>query len=650
MKTNQLCFLLLFPILLWAQMPEKSGPASPRSIPSVAGLPAYSAINVNGITSWTGASGSSNHSPTGRDGTYFPRKTGPVVYQDGIVWGAKIFNSAFEASGTPADTQSIRVGGNLWAVGLSTAAGYVTGLGPTAVAISPTNPRARVYRIRRDYRTMTAEELTRDAADMNEIADTAATNAQRDSIKARYEQDWVNWPIDLGAPYIERNGVPGYQAPPPFDSSFTADSLLGKYDEPGVAGDPDAPADQVLWTVFNDLDTALSRKIAGSLPLGLEIRKTIWAYKSATLDNVYFTRHEITNKGGVDTSAAAGDQKGAFWLDSMFVAQWVDMDLGAANDDLLGCDSTAGLGFAYNANATDLSFTPFGLAPSALAYRVVAGPIQFTNGSDTAFYGSHRIPKYKNIGMSAFCYYASATPYSESGFSDYNVGTSRWWKVLNGYAPVGTFSDPPQKYGFLWPFTRFQFSGDPIAGTGRLDGLGTPDSPAPGERRMVLVTGPISLAPGQTNEVVIAFAAGNGADRLSSLTLAKTAAEQARQMFESGFRSVVTEVQKQTAGVVPARFELSQNYPNPFNPETEIRYQIPAYAGTEVRGQTSEVSRVRLAVYDLLGREVATLVDETLPAGRHRAIWNASGNSSGIYFLRLESGGLVETKKMVLVR
>ena len=253
--------------------------------------------------------------------------------------------------------------------------------------------------------------------------------------------------------------------------------------------------------------------------------------------------------------------------------------------------------------------------------------------------------------MSAFCYYASASPYSEDGFGNYDVGTSRWWKVLRGYAPLGTFADPDQKYGMpLSPFTRFQFHSDPVAGTGNVDGLGTLDSPPPGDRRMVLATGPIKLAPGQTNEVVIAFAAGNGADRLSSLTLAKTAAEQARQMFESGFRSVVTEVQKQTAGVVPARFELSQNYPNPFNPETEIRYQIPAYAGTEVRGQTSEVSRVRLAVYDLLGREVATLIDETLPAGRHRAIWNASGNSSGIYFLRLESGGLVETKKMVLVR
>jgi len=89
---------------------------------------------------------------------------------------------------------------------------------------------------------------------------------------------------------------------------------------------------------------------------------------------------------------------------------------------------------------------------------------------------------------------------------------------------------------------------------------------------------------------------------------------------------------------LPEAFLLDQNYPNPFNPETEIGFTL------QVSGFTS------LRVYDLLGREAAVLVDEELPAGRHRAIWNAAGSPSGIYFLRLESGGLVETRKMVLVR
>ncbi len=96
---------------------------------------------------------------------------------------------------------------------------------------------------------------------------------------------------------------------------------------------------------------------------------------------------------------------------------------------------------------------------------------------------------------------------------------------------------------------------------------------------------------------------------------------------------------------LPGGFLLAQNYPNPFNPETAISYQLSA------------VSRVKLTVLDLLGRTVAVLVDETLPAGRHRAKWNAGGQPSGVYFLRLEvrpstgSGqGMVETRKMTLVR
>ena len=88
----------------------------------------------------------------------------------------------------------------------------------------------------------------------------------------------------------------------------------------------------------------------------------------------------------------------------------------------------------------------------------------------------------------------------------------------------------------------------------------------------------------------------------------------------------------------PGGFELYQNFPNPFNPETAISYELSAN------------SYAKLTVYDLLGRVAAVLVDETLPAGKHRAVWNAGGHPSGIYFLRLESGGLVETRKMMLVR
>jgi hypothetical protein len=88
----------------------------------------------------------------------------------------------------------------------------------------------------------------------------------------------------------------------------------------------------------------------------------------------------------------------------------------------------------------------------------------------------------------------------------------------------------------------------------------------------------------------------------------------------------------------PKEFALSQNYPNPFNPMTEIRYQIP------------EVSHVTLKVYDAIGREVVTMVNEVKEAGSYSAQFDGTKLSSGIYFARLQSGGKVQLKKMMLVK
>lgn len=88
---------------------------------------------------------------------------------------------------------------------------------------------------------------------------------------------------------------------------------------------------------------------------------------------------------------------------------------------------------------------------------------------------------------------------------------------------------------------------------------------------------------------------------------------------------------------LPSVYSLKQNYPNPFNPSTVIHYSLPVK------------SYVRLTVYDVLGREVGTLVDGLQEAGEKSVSWNAS-DASGVYFCRMQAGEFVGIKKMVVVR
>ncbi|MGA9406616.1 MAG: YCF48-related protein, partial [Bacteroidota bacterium] len=100
----------------------------------------------------------------------------------------------------------------------------------------------------------------------------------------------------------------------------------------------------------------------------------------------------------------------------------------------------------------------------------------------------------------------------------------------------------------------------------------------------------------------------------------------------------VTAVSERTIASVPGSPTLQQNYPNPFNPSTTINYSLPAN------------SRVVLKVYDLLGREVRTLVDEKQNAGYHNVTFQAAGLPSGVYFYRLQAGTYSETKKLLLLK
>ena len=104
------------------------------------------------------------------------------------------------------------------------------------------------------------------------------------------------------------------------------------------------------------------------------------------------------------------------------------------------------------------------------------------------------------------------------------------------------------------------------------------------------------------------------------------------------FCGTPTDVESEISEAIPTEFALRQNYPNPFNPSTKISWQTP------ISGYQT------LKVYDVLGNEVASLVNGEKPAGIYEISFNASQLSSGVYFYKLQLGSFIETKKMTLIK
>jgi flagellar hook assembly protein FlgD len=104
---------------------------------------------------------------------------------------------------------------------------------------------------------------------------------------------------------------------------------------------------------------------------------------------------------------------------------------------------------------------------------------------------------------------------------------------------------------------------------------------------------------------------------------------------------VETGIDKTSAGSLPKEFFLDQNYPNPFNPSTVIRFSIPAKL---------DRTNVRLEIFDLLGRNIDTLIDGEMSEGYHSILWNAARFPSGIYYCRLMTSLGTQVRKMILMR
>jgi hypothetical protein len=154
----------------------------------------------------------------------------------------------------------------------------------------------------------------------------------------------------------------------------------------------------------------------------------------------------------------------------------------------------------------------------------------------------------------------------------------------------------------------------------------------------LLTAGPDGSAV-QMNAGLYTMAAKDSADVYFGIGIGASATEALALMdsAQAKYGKLVTAVEKTTT-VVPTHFALEQNYPNPFNPSTQIRFRLP------------ERSNVTLMVYDALGRNIRTLVNQQLDAGEYTSPFDATGLSSGVYYYVLKSGTFVESKRMVLIR
>jgi hypothetical protein len=470
----------------------------PKAAYGSTGTPDATLLNIGNISMWAGSDGTMERRPFDRlAGVVFPRGTATIVYAGGFLWGGMVNDSA---------TPSIRVGGQTYNIG--TVPGAIIRPG---VSENPSNADVRIYRIRRDWATA---DLRQDAADIYLEDPQNVTQVQIDAVREQYRKDWLEWPWQKGAPYYDRDGNPGYQPDPDGKTSSVTD-------EPGL-GD----ADQVLWFVTNDLNGVATNLLYGSPPIGLEMQVTCWAYASTkpSLQNVIFQRCRLIYKGLATTPSNAS-------IDSMYLAKWVDPDIGDYSDDYAGCSPARNMGYAYNSTNSDVMYDDFNLPPPAIGYDLVEGPMVPQSGG-SAHWNLTTRKDFTNLPMTAFTYFTVGSRTTDYAFGSYD-DTKAWWNILRGYQPA-PFSPPTCMINPLTnQCTDFELDGDPVNLQGWLDGKVDP----PGDRRILVSSGPFSLALGDTQEIIVAMIGALGKNNRDAVTALFSTDNGVKDYYEENFQT-----------------------------------------------------------------------------------------------------------------
>ena len=467
-----------------------------------ADAPAYSLINIGNFGYWQKYDAYSAHTPSGNSGGIYPRGTAANVYLDGVLVGGYTGGNLLHVSG------SIYTNGMV--------SGYIDDSGNLQQG-----GEVRLYRIRKDWETLTFDQVRQDAAEIYETSVSGVSDAQMQAVLDQYETDWNNWPTHLGAPFYDLDNDGVYE---PADG-----------ETPGVAN-----ADQVIWYVVSDADVGATAALYGCTPIGIEIQYTLWGYNQpgAALGQIVFKNVRILNKGSEDLTDA-------------YISLWSDPDIGDFTNDFVGVDTTLSLMFSYNGVADDGDYAAYGLAPAAVGYDFFAGPIVESPG-DTAIFNLKKRPGYKNLAASSFGYFVAGGVYSDPSPYGDTEAAREYYNLMRGYAPTDDLENPTawiDSSSGTSVNTLFPLAGDPVAGTGDLDAN-------PADRRMLINSGPFTLAVGDTQDVVTAVIGGIGDSYLTSVTDVKNTDAVAQTLFDDLFQSVPSAPPAPVVDVTPFEDEV----------------------------------------------------------------------------------------------
>ena len=298
-----------------------------------------------------------------------------------------------------------------------------------------------------------------------------------------------------------------------------------------------------------------------------------------------------------------------------------------STDDWIGCDTLLELGYAYNGDNEDGSGEPgtYGTNPPTVGIGFLKTPLKSPG---------------VEFGLTSFVRFGSSSVITCEAFPNQPSHSYNYMKGLkrDGTSWLNPTFNPPPK-------TKYMFPGNPESSMGWTESKGvirncngifsdTIVNSNPGDRRTVMSTGDSTYVVGSGQQVTIVASqqAARGTNFVNSVTKLKLLTTGVRNFWQP---LAVTPVSTE----IPESFRLHQNYPNPFNPSTKIRFEIPV-----------KKEFVKLAIYDIAGREITRLVNQELVPGIYEYNFDGSYLSSGMYFYTLESNSFSETKRMILLK